>query len=367
MTSDSQREIEALRHLVHEHHLVARHEPETPAITTADSVRLARTITATHPERHGRTRTPARARRRTLAVLGAVAACAALAVVVAGVFRPTVSEAATTPRMLDYTLTDPRSSLNDAPAAAHTLTDAADAAQSNAEPTGTGDVQYVASYGWSLSIEHDASGTTSRIFPTFTRSWLAADGSATVTQSRGSALDTDGHASPDAPTGIGGTDVLPIGTLDAGLTARLDATTDEPALHDALLQLVEGLPCDQDTRWQAQCLVEAVQQVYNLNVVPPALAARLWELLSEETAIKDLGTTTDRLGRAALAIALPSDPQDTIRTTVSVLLISPGTGQLTGTETITLTDTVSPVTEPTVTSFTAWTDRRWVNAVAEVP
>lgn len=364
MTSDAEREIEALRRLLHEHDFIEQHDLEPAPLTAADSARLARSITAAHPVPVA----PDRARRRVRVTVGAVAACAALAVaVVVGVVRAPVTEAAATPRMLDYSLADPRTSLIDAPAATDALMTAAKAAQSSSGPAGTGDVQYVASYGWYLSIEHDTTGTTSQIFPTFTRSWLAADGSATVTQSRGSALDADGRASPDATTGIGGTDVLPVGALDAGLAARLDATTDEQALQTALLELSAGLPCDQDARWHAQCLVEGVQQIYSLYVVPPTLAARLWELLGHETTIRDLGTTTDRVGRPAMAVALPSDPHDTIRTTVSILLISPETGQLTGTETITLSDTVSPVTEPTVTSFTAWTDREQVSAVAKDP
>ncbi len=364
MTSDAQREIEALRRLLHEHDVVDQRHPESAPITAADSTRLARSITAAHPAPQARTRAP----RRALTTLGAIAACVALAIaVVVGVVRAPVSEAATTPRMLDYSLSDPRTPLSDAPAATDALATVAQAARHSNDLAGTGDVQYVASYGWYLSIEHDTTGTTSQIFPTFTRSWLTADGSATVTQSRGSALDADGRASPDAPTGIGGTDVLPVGALDAGLAARLAATTDEAALQTALLELSTGLSCDQDARWHAQCLVEAVLQVHNQYVVPPTLAARLWDLLGHERAIRDLGTTTDRLGRPAVAVALPSDPDDTIRSTVNVLLISPDTGQLTGTETITLSDTVSPVTEPTVTSFTAWTDRQPVSAVGQVP
>jgi len=364
MTSDAELEIEALRRLLHEHDLVERHDPEPAPITAAGSARLARSITAAHPAPLARARAP----RRALTTVGAIAACVGLAIaVVVGVVRAPVSEAATTPRMLDYSLTDPRMPLVDAPAATDALTAIAQAARSSNDPTGIGDVQFVANYGWYLSIEHDATGTTSQIFPTFTRSWLAADGSATVTQSRGSALDTDGRTSPDTPAGIGGTDVLPVGTLDAGLAARLDATTDEPALQTALLELSAGLPCDRDTRWHAQCLVEAVLQLYNLYVVPPTLTARIWDILGHETAIHDLGTTTDRMGRPAVAVALPSDPDDTIRTTVSVLILSPDTGQLTGTETITLSDTVSPVTEPAVTSFTTWIDRQWVTIVAKAP
>ncbi|HZL06070.1 MAG TPA: hypothetical protein VFE45_11760, partial [Coriobacteriia bacterium] len=215
--------------------------------------------------------------------------------------------------------------------------------------------------------EQDASEATSRIYPTFTRSWVALDGSATVTQSRGAALDIDGRASADAPLGIGGTDTLPPGTLDAGLVTRLDASADLTSLETGLLDISSVLPCDRDPRWHAQCLVEAVQQVCNLYVVPHTLAARIWQVLADEPAVKDLGTTTDRLGRSAWAVALPSDPDDTIRSTVTVLLISPDTGLLTGVETITLSDTLSPVEEPTVTTFTAWTNRRWVASIGTAP
>lgn len=49
MTSDAQREIEALRRLLHEHDLVDQRHPEPAPITAADSTRLARSITAAHP------------------------------------------------------------------------------------------------------------------------------------------------------------------------------------------------------------------------------------------------------------------------------------------------------------------------------
>ncbi|MFI2754769.1 hypothetical protein ACGIF2_15160 [Cellulomonas sp. P22] len=360
MTSDADREIDALRRLLREHGLIEEHEPATADVRPADSIRLARRVQAE----------PAIGQRRwgTLVALTAAAACLVfIAAVVVTWARPEPAQAAATPRMLTYTLANPAAGLESASPAGRALTTAAQRAASQPDAAADGDVQYTASYGWSLSITHDKSATTSRLYPTFTRFWLAPDGSATRTQSRGAELDIEGREVAGGPMGVGGTDTLPVGSLDAGLVTALAERDSLQAVEDGLLALSPTLACDQDPRWHAQCLVEAIQQVYGLYVVPADLAGSFWQVLASEVAVKDLGVTTDRLGRPAWAVALPSDPDDPVRSTNTVLLISQATGQLSGVEVITRSDTVSSVSEPTVTTFTAWTVQARVQRVGAEP
>lgn len=360
MTKDADREVEAIRNLLRDRGLMTDHEPAIADIGPAASMRLARDIQAGDPG-------VARSRRPWFPVGAAAAALAVVALVLAiPLLRSEPTQAATAPRLLTYSLADPTSLAAAAPAA-NALAGAADVATKQPTEQAAGDVQYVASYGWSLSIEYDGTTTASSIYPTFTRSWLSADGSATVTQSRGASLGDGDHAViTGEAAGLGGTDKAPVGTFDAGLIADL-AQRDDQGLEEALVALASPAPCDQDARWHAECLVVAVEQLYERYVVPPDMAARLWRALADEPDLRDLGTTTDRLGRPASAVALASDPADTVRSTVTVLLISPDTGELTGTETVTLVDTVIDVDQPTVTTFTTWTAHTWALQAGSPP
>ena len=238
--------------------------------------------------------------------------------------------AAGAPRALRYSVASPVE-LAAAPSATTSLlavARAADAVPATSRTgtgtgTGTGTVQYVADYGWLLAVDVTATATTTTIFPTMTQRWTSPDGSVRVDQSRTGALNLDGTVSGGASISAKNqsSDAVGAGTADAALAGQLPLETD--ALRTNLLDRYELLPCEESDAWTTQCLLTAIQEIYSQYVVPPALSASLWRVLADEPGVKDLGTTDDRLGRRAHAIAVQA-PDDPLMTVVIVLLIDPG-------------------------------------------
>ncbi|WP_024286733.1 CU044_5270 family protein [Cellulomonas sp. KRMCY2] len=277
----------------------------------------------------------------------------------------TPSATASTPPSLRYSLASPVN-LVEAASASEALAAIAAATEAATTATHTADVQYVAQYGWLLAVDVDHTSTTVGVHPTLTRRWTAPDGSARVDQTRAPALDLDGRLSTDAPASVPGvsSDVAGPGTEDAALPQQLPL--DRAALRATLLARYDALPCGQSAAWTTQCLLTAVQDLYAQYVVPPELRASLWLVLADDPGVKDLGSTEDRFGRPAHAVAVQTtdDPRSS---GVVVLLISPTTGDLLGTENITLRDEQMGITNPTVTAFTTFTTSTWVDAVGERP
>ncbi len=254
-----------------------------------------------------------------------------------------------------------------APSATGVLTQAANAAASASEPDGVGTVQYVTTRGWLFGADVNSPGQLNAVvYPTITRWWLAADGAVRVDQQRDTPLGLDGRLANDGVGSIepSGSETLPPGTIDARLTARL--STAPADLRAELVATQVGLPCDQDARWQTECLTLAVQQIYDQYVVTPQLASAIWTVLAGEEPLRDLGSTVDRLGRPAIAVALPSDPTQAEQS-VTVLLISNATGAYLGREAITLRDDSLSIDEPTVTGFSALETSGRVKALGLMP
>jgi hypothetical protein len=216
--------------------------------------------------------------------------------------------------------------------------------------------------GWLFSGSPDA--RAAELITTRTDFWIRTDGSARVDQDRGPALDLKGQlkgAENLAPGGGLSTDEIPAGTYDPQLPATLPRAPND--LRAALLQQVNGVQCASATE-QTWCLTYEVQQLYSRYVMPADLAAAIWQVLANEPNIRDLGTTTDRLGRPADAIAIPSPPS-LPPSQVLVFLTSPTTGRLIGTETVTLHSTALNITKPTVTGFQTWLDDGYVAAAGD--
>lgn len=360
MRLDGDREIEKTRALLAEHGLL----PDIPVRYDHDKDAadlLRRRILATaQPER-----LPSRRRRPALLIVAAL--LVAVLAAGAGVLlyqRPVA--AATAPVMLTYSVAGPDSP-DSAPPADNALTAAARLAaaspQPGTQPDAQGSVQYLARYGWLAGADAAEPDTvTVVLYPTLTQWWLMSDGAVRVDESREAPLDLHGRLTiePEGAPGPRTSDAVPAGSLDAGLAERL--STDPAALRAELLETQVGLPCDEGAHWTASCLVQAVQTLYDQYVVPPGLASALWEVLAGEPALRSWGTTTDRLGRPAVAVALPPESGETISPQVTVLLISSSTGAYLGTETIMLRDPAQRDSEPTVLGFSELSTAYWVGA-----
>lgn len=353
MEPDDEREVEETRAFFRERGLLPpipeRYDPDDE-----DAERLLRQILA-----RGKPR-PGTGRRRALLAAAAVAVVATAGGAYA-LLHGTPATAAETPAMLVYSAAGPES-VGSAPPATDALAAAARSAATAPDPGGTGAVQYVATYGWSSNVQMDATGPVQvAIYPTLTQWWLAPDGAVRADEHRGAPLGLDGRLAVDvgrAPDPVT-SETSPAGTIDADLARRL--STDPATLRAELLDTQAGLPCDQDARWQAECLVRAVQMIDDQYVVSPSLASAMWSVLADEDPLRSLGTTVDRLGRPASAVALPLElgqPSEA----VLVLLLSESTGAYLGAETVTLRSSILGIDEPTVTDFSVLSTAQWVEA-----
>ncbi len=353
MKLDDEREIEETRAFFMEHGLLPP-IPERYANDEEEAEQvLLRILSRRTPS------APSAVWRRRALLAAVVVVIIAIGAGAQAFFRGVPAVAAGTPPMLTYSATRPQSVASAAPAA-RVLTVAARDVAAVSPPSRTGNVQYIARYGWLSSERVDAENTaTVAIYPTLTRWWLMPDGAVRVDETRSAPLDVHGRmtediqGAPDRST----SDTSPAGTIDPDVASRL--SEDPAALRSTLLDTQAGLPCDQDARWQAECLVRAIQMVYDQYVVPPELASAMWRVLADEQALRTLGTTVDRLGRPAGTVALPSEPGETPEQ-VAVLLLSKRTGEYLGSETVTLRDPTLKIDRPTVTGFSELSAARWV-------
>lgn len=255
------------------------------------------------------------------------------------------------PAPLEYTIATPEDAAG-APAADEALRDAAAAAR-NLPLSDTGDVHYVARSGWLMSV-HAGDNIEADLIPTVTQTWLGPDGSARMDQSRGAPLDLDGllkSTDTPAPGVQESTDTAEAGTFDPHLPARLPR--DPQALRAALLDR-SHLPSTASAQERALTLALEIAALHGLYFIPPDLAASVWDVLASEPAVRFLGLTTARDGRPAHGFAVAQKWPDTGLHQVFVLHISTTTGQLIGTETITVNDPQLEINEPTVTGFEVW-------------
>lgn len=399
MTDDlTSHDIEELRALMREHHLLPEVPPvllvpspgtaaeTSPAavtpdqVTAASEVMLARILatprpsagdeqaglptagaTTAGPGGDGRRQTWVRRRSALLAV---AAATAAVVVVGSQVTSSPEAVAGGAPP-LSYTLGAPDDAWDASlPSAHETLVALAEVAEGAPDLPQAGDVQHVALYSWESEL--DAGSGTTVVYPTADQRWTAADGSARVVQRRAEPVTYDGQIDTTAGPSAAGSesvDDVPAGGADPSAVSRLPR--DPEALEEALLaQVPDGLatgPEDEDL-----LLTRTVVSQYQFSVVPQDVASGMWSVLADAPSVRLVGETTDRLGRPGVAVAVADalDEESGVEA-VLVLIVSPTDGQLLGTETVTLTSPVLDVEEPTVTGFTAFTDRAWVEAIGD--
>lgn len=342
---DDEREIELTREYFRVHGLL----PEIPRQFDADRAAEDHVLAVVLE----RPRVPATAPWRRVALVAATVVALVVITGIGGVFRGAPAAAAGAPAMLSYgDLRDvDASNIESAPSAHDVLLSAAALVAVSADSQGAGGVQYVSSYGWLSDVRVGTQSDSRLIYPTFTQWWLDADGAVRLDERREPALTADGQliASVSEANAMSDTsETNPPGTVPPDMAKELPA--DVEPLRAALVGPQAGLPCGENSWRRAECLVSAIQTIYQQYVVSPQLASAMWRALATEPEIRYLGSTTDRLGRAATAVALPPEPGQPVEQT-TVLLVSPDTGEYLGNETITLHDLGVGITRPTVTGF----------------
>ncbi|NTW42092.1 MAG: hypothetical protein HGA44_19815, partial [Cellulomonadaceae bacterium] len=235
------------------------------------------------------------------------------------------------PTMLSYAEASPDDVLaGDAPSASDALTALAAAAAARTDPPRAGDVQYIEHFGWWL----EESTTTSDVYPTHLRMWLAPDGTTTTHSVRDLAIEDLSSLEGKIPDGTTQhdelTEVLPQVVADPNLPAHLPR--DPAALRQAVVAEYGASNCT-GTERLAACLVSYAASLHTQYVVPADLDAALWQMLAEEPGVRLLGGVTDRAGRAGVAIGYRQ--REIGLTFVNVLIISPANGSVLGSEDVT--------------------------------
>lgn len=296
-------------------------------------------------------------RRRTKAIvvgsgLLAAAVAGALVVMIPATNRPADAD---TPALLDYSLADGSDVASAAgrPAAGE-LRELARIARAAPAPPRGGDTQEVVTSGWFAQIESAAESSSARFTPMVQESRLAADGALVVVSQKGRQLTSAGHLVQGVVQAPHSADRVPPGSFDPH--RALELGTDVSGVRRALLH---NGGCESRQRAAVTaCLYREISALHHQWVVPPALAATLWEILAGQGDVRLLGTVDDRAGRPGVGFAIDIPGPPALR---KILIVSRDDGRLLGTEEVlTADDVATGVAAPAVYSFTAILSARWI-------
>lgn len=314
-------------------------------------------------------RTPIAAPRRSSRLASPLAVGAAavvvLALISAGVLVSTLRQsepmrpAATAP-VLHYALsgfTEPARSLRLPPARSELLRLAkAAAARPPLKQAPGASVGLVTTNEWYMSTAVGGGTSTTVVIPEVDKTWYWPDGAWRLLQRRGRPIigtvgseQTLRAALSGAPISdqrfpahdtSGGPDVSALPTRPAALKAELPSAP----------------PYGNDGQSEVVRLFRAISLLHH-QIVGPALDATMWRVLAQQNAVRFLGAVTDRAGRRGDAVEV-TDAQAVERL---VLIISPATGDLLGSEDMLLKNpgTLNIRTFPAVTGYVTFLSDLW--------
>ena len=306
---------------------------------------------------------PPRRPHRKLAI--GAAAVAAFALIGGGVLvnslrqsqprRPTV-----TAPMLHYTLsgyTEPAGSLRLPPARSELLrlAKAAAARLPLRQPRGA-TVGLVVTNEWYMSTAVGGGTSTTVVIPEVDRTWYSPDGAWRLLRHRGRPIIGTVGSEQTLRAAVSGPPIsnqrFPAHDTSGG--PDVSALADSPAQLRA--ELLSAPPYGNDGQAADFRLFRVISLLHH-QIVGPALDAAMWRVLASQSAVRSLGTVTDRAGRSGDAVEV-TDPQAVERL---VLIISPDTGQLLGSEDILLKNpgALNMKTFPAVTGYVAFLSDRW--------
>lgn len=303
---------------------------------------------------------PRRSRRRRALLLASSAA--AVGVLVTGVLQPWGSAPvqAATPALLDYEYAGV-DAITTAPGkdAVPALEALAEAAAASPLPSSGSGAQHVVTDSWFADID-TSSDDASALIPQINETWLSPDGSLRIVERRDDPLPEDGRGLPtegawsDQPASADETQ--PAGSTDPDLVANLP--TDPDALRAELLEIT-GCPDTEVGTGRSMCLYDEILALHQVYVIPPAVDAAIWTMLSGEDGFRSLGKVVDRAGRAGIGISLIDRARPESR---YILIADPDTGRLLGTEEILISSVADlEIDAPAIMSFTAILDASHVD------
>lgn len=327
--------------------------PESVGISTPQTAEdvlariKARTTEPTHADDGVVVALPKKHRRIAARVLAlAAAAAGVVGLIVAPWQQP--SATADTPPVLDFEFANAQN-IAYAPGedARATLLSLARTAADQPSLPKNGTTQYQLTENWFASLE---ATKEAELIPTRSEFWLRTDGSMRIREATGLPLSPDGRGlTGRKTTGARVSDnTYPPSDVPASFINDLDR--DHRRIRTALF---DSAQCEPRTPGLARtsCLYRAIIRVHDQFVIPPDVSAGFWRILADEPSLRLLGSVTDRAGRAGIGISLIPDGSPQFRI---VMIISPKTGQLLGTEDILIKDDPEVGVEaPAIYSFTA--------------
>ncbi|MBN6034137.1 hypothetical protein [Amycolatopsis sp. 195334CR] len=239
-------------------------------------------------------------RRRVLLTAGAAVVAVAAGTLAVGRVLNSPGHTTSTPPLLQFS---PAAVASDP---GPLLRDLASRARRQAGPSGSGEVFFSERSQWIFATKIDTNGQDlgSQLYERRIQTWLAADGTGREMQS------PEGEGPPPMERPLVGQSQLP--------------GADQQALVAGFRKEGQGQPAawwmEATLRWGAQ-------------LHAPATAAAFLDVLAEQPGLTVEGQTTDRRGRAAVAVsAVSHQPGNGFPDSRNYLLIAPETGQLLATE-----------------------------------
>lgn len=202
----------------------------------------------------------------------------------------------------------------------------ADLAAGRPEPP-AGEYDYIQTRGWYLDSTDSSGGVVSTLDATERDQWTAADGSGRIEEIRGGRRTETSQRY--GPGGLAGPQLLP---------------TDPEALRD---ELGKSHPNYGAFEW-----LTAVNDVWTVQVVGPALQSGLLRLLATTPDLTVRGDVVDRIGRAGVAITTRSSNSG-LPTDYS-MIFDRSTGALLDYEQVVLSAGALHIHVPATTSYTVW-------------
>ncbi|MBO9568374.1 MAG: CU044_5270 family protein [Cellulomonas iranensis] len=303
-------------------------------------------------------------RRRPPVRAWAAAACAVLVLVVAGVVVGQPSGAVAAPAVLSFSDVPPQGlgPESGAPARDALLAIAASARQqAPAERPAGATTQHVRTEQWRLELTVDTETTRRTTRPTSNDAWLLPDGRTRYREvATAPAFSPAGQiVGSDQSAG----DLLrdELGTFVEDPLGAQHLPRDPQRLVDLWLA-DDRFPSDPLPTTGTTIMVHDIEHLFDTWVVDPDVAATVWEALAGLPGVRDLGETSDRLGRGGHGFAVWDEHSGEL----TVLVVDPVDGALLGVETVLFAypglDEPRPLDEAEVGSFTAYVSAEWVTA-----
>jgi hypothetical protein len=270
----------------------------------------------------------------------------------------TAKSAKGTAPMLHYTLTGIVKPGNtfESPTARSVLLKLARAAEHRAplpQPPGAR-ISFVVTNDWFLDSSTGGGKTSSVITPQVNDTWFAPNGKSRV-------LSRQGH-----PVTVVDGSRQTLRSLQGGPPVSSDRFPAEPenpvvaslSLHPAALkrELLHADPGGQPLSYR---LVDTIRMLHE-QIVSPRLDAAMWRVLAARPDLSYLGKVTDRAGRSGVAVAFSERSGERL-----VLIISPSTGQLLGSEDLLLSGApaLHLTAYPAVVGYTIFVDQHWAKTM----